>query len=331
MKKIISLLLLLVIGIIIPFSSCTPSNTPSETTDEITTDEITTDDLTTEEDPPETEVFSTKPNAGPEVLKYYDPTLSHKPTEHDFLLLLLEKRIVRLIGQNILEREIPVSEIVERLGKPHDDGLPVSMNPWLVWYTENGLYIAVHYFPSDDVPEGVKGLQLMFEYSLVRSIHVCKQETSPQPIPSYLFPFHDESYETDDVTTKEETEAETQPDPYEYLFDYPQAHKPTNTEAESITPGMSYDELVERLGKPHGTYRKKPFYTRIWYTQEGGYLQVEFESLRTTNPEISSPTIEDVVEYCIVKEVTFREQLDETTVETSQPIPEPITTPVDEW
>lgn len=292
----------------------------------------TTDDITTEEDPPVTEMFSTMPNASSETLKYFDPTLSHKPTEYDLLSLLLDKRLVGLTGENILEREIPISELVARLGKPHSRGLPVSYCPWLVWYTENGLYIAVHYFPVDDVPEDVIGSQRTFEYSLVWEIWFCKQEDSPQPIPSYLFPFRGESYETDDVTTEyKETEAETQPNPYDYLFDYPQANKPTNAEAASITPRMTYAELVDRLGKPHGTYRKKPFYTRIWYTQEGGYLQVEFESLKTTNPEITSPTIEDVVEYCVVKEVTFLEQLDETTEETTEPIPEPETIPVSEW
>ncbi len=177
------------VAVLLCFSSCTPANTPSETTDEITTDEITTDEITTEEDPPTTEVFSTIPNAGPETLKYFDVTLSHKPTEHDLLSLLLDKDLVDLMREDVREKEIPISEIVARLGKPHCYGLPVDIGPWFVWYTENGLYVAAHYFLPDDAPTptDVEEPQRTIEYALVWKMWFCKQENSPQPIPLYLF------------------------------------------------------------------------------------------------------------------------------------------------
>ncbi len=202
-----------------------------------------TDDITTEEDPPVTEMFSTMPNASLETLKYFDPTLSHKPTEYDLLSFLLDKRLVGLTGENILEREIPISELVARLGKPHSRGLPVSYSPWLVWYTENGLYIAAHYFPADDVPEDVKGLQRTFEYSLVWEIWFCKQENSPQPIPSYLF------------DKKSSTESESQADETTINLDF---------DAEAAT-AIANEEFAKR--QADGYFQTIVFYD-IYYVPE---------------------------------------------------------------
>ncbi len=175
------------VAVLLCFSSCTPANTPSETTDEITTDEITTDEITTEEDPPTTEkYYCTRPGeTDPVVLENFDLTLSHKPTVSDILSLLSSMNLKKGFW---FEEEVPIPEIIARFGKPHNFGTG-SLYPSFIWYTEEGMYLCVtFYHPDEKCPTDIDPLQWYLEGGMAFKIAMFyNQEDSPQPIPSYLF------------------------------------------------------------------------------------------------------------------------------------------------
>lgn len=189
MKKIISLLLLFVIGIIIPFSSCfrPVSSAPESSSTSDPSDGLSdiTDEITTEEASITTEVYFTRWGVtDPVMLENFDLTLSHKPTVYDILQLIkdvgLEQRVWFL-------EEVPIPDIIARFGKPHNYG-PISMFDSLVWYTEDGMYVRVVFYIPEEAPTDVDPVQRQFDYGVALGISIVyNQEDSEQPVPSYLF------------------------------------------------------------------------------------------------------------------------------------------------
>ena len=151
----------------------TPASPESSATDDITTEDQST-----------TETFSIHPEVtDPISKKHFDFTLSHKPTMED---------VFRLIGDVGLKKDlyfsedVPVTKIIEYLGKPHDFG-PFSGIRSLVWYSEEGMYLCIIYFVSEQAPSDIDPIQWDIETGVAHKLLVCNQEESPKPLPSYLF------------------------------------------------------------------------------------------------------------------------------------------------
>lgn len=76
--------------------------------------------------------------------------------------------------------------------------------------------------------------------------------------------------------TSEETDV---PFDYETLFDYEMQHKPTYTDYLKIEIDMTVEEVVEILGKPHGTDAAVGSKYLLWEMAEGGSCIVKVVSL----------------------------------------------------
>lgn len=76
--------------------------------------------------------------------------------------------------------------------------------------------------------------------------------------------------------TSEQTEA---PFDYEILFDYEMQHKPTYADYLKIETDMTVEEVVDILGKPHGTDAAAGSKYLLWEMTEGGSCIVKVVSL----------------------------------------------------
>ena len=91
--------------------------------------------------------------------------------------------------------------------------------------------------------------------------------------PGQIYPDSVEPFAWD---TSEQTEA---PFDYETLFDYEMQHKPTYADYLKIETDMTVEEVVEILGKPHGTDAAAGSKYLLWEMAEGGSCIVKVVSL----------------------------------------------------
>ena len=270
-----------------------------------------TDDITTEEDPPVTEVFSTMPNASSETLKYFDPTLSHKPDMEDVFRLIGD---VGLGKDLCFSEEVTIATIIEYLGKPHDYG-PFSGISSYVWYSKEGLYLCIPYFVSEKAPSDVDLTQWRRERGVAARLLICNQEDSPQPIPSYLFDNESstESGASDTTDTLEtsigpsETSGSSnttaEPGFYWVYLDPYQSHKPTNADAMCITENMTFTEIFEILGGAHRHGVRHEYFHFRWDTVEGGKIEITF--LLTDSRGSFANLFMNLIEHGVIDELVF--------------------------
>ncbi|MBE6675817.1 MAG: hypothetical protein E7594_03135 [Ruminococcaceae bacterium] len=91
--------------------------------------------------------------------------------------------------------------------------------------------------------------------------------------PCQIYPDSVEPFSWD---TSEQTEA---PFDYETLFDYEMQHKPTYADYLKIEIDMTVEEVVEILGKPHGTDAAAGSKYLVWEMAEGGSCVIKVVSL----------------------------------------------------
>ena len=94
-----------------------------------------------------------------------------------------------------------------------------------------------------------------------------------ETVPGQIYPDSIEPFPWD---TSEQTEA---PFDYEILFDYEMQHKPTYADYLKIETDMTVEEVVEILGKPHGTDAAVGSKYLLWEMAEGGSCIVKVVSL----------------------------------------------------
>ena len=262
-----------------------------------------TNDLSSGEAESETEASTWEGHA------YFDYSQTHKPTEADIFTL---------------RQGMSMPEVFERIGKPHKQG-PYSGFFSLTWYTPEGYACVIVVLTSDDVPEEflpIDTFEKRMQYGIAQDI---------------TFPFT-----LGNNSLPPPSDYDPEPDSYDRFMDPGKAHRPTDEEINSITKGMTYKEVVDRIGKPHRP-GFAPIPTLKWYTPNEMYITVEFECSEDA-PSDYPYTVEELVKYGVVKDAIVRKLPSATTDETEtaatsettappepEPIPEPITTPVDEW
>ena len=236
---------------------------------------------------------------------YFDYSQTHKPTAADILTLT---------------DGMPIGEVFERIGKPHKKG-PYSGPDSLLWYTQEGDTCCILVLVPEDVPEELRPINT-FEKLMQCGVAF-----------NIDFPFYTKPPANDSVI-----------DSYDHLYDRDRLHKPSKSEAQSITKGMTYAEVVDRLGKPHADDRFQSIPSHKWYMQEGGTIVVLFESCDESSSDFPT-TMEDLIKYGVVYGTMFRvfpivtdatteepsDPTEATTIPEPEPIPEPETIPVDEW
>ncbi len=246
--------------------------------------------------------------------RYYDLLQTHKPTEADIFTL---------------RQGMPIGEVIERIGKPHKKG-PYSGPTSLLWYTPEGYTCVIVVLTPHDVP---KELLPIDTFGKLMQCGVAAEITFP-------FTFGNNSLPSP-------SDYDPEPDSYDRFMDPGKAHRPTDEEINSITEGMTYKEVVDRIGKPHRP-GFAPIPTLKWYTSNETYITVEFECSLDA-PSDYPYTVEELIKYGVVKDAIVRElpsaSTDETETEASsepsetttppepepEPIPEPETVPVSEW
>ena len=237
---------------------------------------------------------------------YFDYSQTHKPTEADIFTL---------------RQGMPMLEVFERIGKPHKQG-HTSGSTSLVWYTPEGYTCFIIPEVGDYIPDELQpniSFGDFMQCALASTIIFPQGKKNPPP-----------------------SDYDPEPDTYDRFMDPGKAHRPTDEEINSIIKGMTYKEVVDRIGKPHRP-GFAPIPTLKWYTPNEMYITVEFECSEDA-PSDYPYTVEELVKYGVVKDAIVRKLPSATTDETEtaatsettappepEPIPEPITTPVDEW
>ncbi len=164
MKRIVFIFALL--ASIASLSSCLPlynnnggdtSGAPADTTSAL----ITTSEPTTV---PPVDVNATTPAStaatSSTVVSPYAPYLdeaqTHKPTYEEVLSIT---------------REMPATEVIERLGKPHKLFGSGMMNA-MVWYTAEGHYVFISFNLPLNMSDNVTEIEKLMKYSTVRGVRI---------------------------------------------------------------------------------------------------------------------------------------------------------------
>ena len=272
----------------------------------------TTDDITTGEDQSTTETYSIYPECDdPIVLEYFDITLSHKPDMEDLFRLIDD---VGLRKGLYFSEDVPITKIIEYLGKPHAFG-PFSGISSFVWYSKEGLYLCIIYFVSEQAPSDIAPTQWNIETGVAHGLLICNQEDSPKPLPSYLFDKKSstESGASDTTDTLEtsigpsETSGSSnttaEPGFYWVYLDPYQSHKPTNADAMCITENMTFTEIFEILGGAHRHGVRNEYFHFRWDTVEGGKIEITF--LLTDSRGSFANLFMNLIEHGVIDELVF--------------------------
>ncbi len=149
--------------------------------------------------------------------EFFDSEMKHQPTNADMLKI---------------NKGMPFDEVVGILGKPHNVADRVSASGYFKWITTEGDTYIILFMPQKD-----------FEYSSNMTIseyyHHSEAFYAPRQVSDHT------------ETTEQPTVSEKNINEREELFDSEMKHKPTNADMQKIHKGMSFDEAVEIIGKPH--------------------------------------------------------------------------------
>lgn len=187
---------------------------------------------------------------------FYDSEMEHQPTEAEILSL----------GKNL-----SFSEVIDRLGKPHakarDSIYPLAFE----WTTVEGSIYAISFVrskPGVFLPETDR-----LAYA-TDSIAGAARSVSPDATPN-------------DAPIAADTAAE------DAFYDPTLRHCPTPEDVASVKKGMSYAEVVEKLGKPHRPAKHLGRDIPVWITTDQNAYVISFSDSGNSSSGSDGRVVED--------------------------------------
>ena len=185
-----------------------------------------------------------------------DVKMEHQPTEAEILSL----------GKNL-----SFSEVIDRLGKPHakarDSIYPLAFE----WTTVEGSIYAISFVrskPGVFLPETDR-----LAYA-TDSIAGAARSVSPDATPN-------------DAPIAADTAAE------DAFYDPTLRHCPTPEDVASVKKGMSYAEVVEKLGKPHRPAKHLGRDIPVWITTDQNAYVISFSDSGNSSSGSDGRVVED--------------------------------------
>ena len=168
---------------------------------------------------------------------YFDKNIQYLPRDSDF---------------NLIEEGMHISQVVEIVGKPHDMSIPFSHGIWLCWTSVSGTRYSIELDGATPYDPAIESLEKILSNGTVTGISVSYPELDTSEAESL---------------SREQAEA--------LYMDREKTHKPTEQDFDQIKKGMTVQEVVEILGKPHDFHGISNFaYVMVWESVGGEMLTV---------------------------------------------------------
>ena len=168
---------------------------------------------------------------------YLDKNMQHIPRDSDF---------------ELIEEGMHISQVVEIVGKPHDMSVPFPWGIWVSWTSESGTQYDIELDEDTPYDASIETLEKILSNGTVTGISVSYPELD---------------------TSKDETLSREQA--MALYMDREKTHKPTEQDFDQIQKGMTVQEVVKILGKPHDFHGVSTFsYAMVWESVQGEILTV---------------------------------------------------------
>lgn len=168
---------------------------------------------------------------------YFDKNIQYLPRDSDF---------------ELIEEGMHISQVVEIVGKPHDMSVPFSWGIWVSWTSESGTQYDIELDEDTPYDASIETLEKILSNGTVTGICVSYPELDTSEAESL---------------SREQAEA--------LYMDREKTHKPTEQDFDQIQKGMTVQEVVKILGKPHDFHGVSAFsYAMVWESVQGEILTV---------------------------------------------------------
>ena len=168
---------------------------------------------------------------------YLDKNMQHIPRDSDF---------------ELIEEGMHISQVVEIVGKPHDMSVPFPWGIWVIWTSESGTRYDIELDEDTPYDATIETLEKILSNGTVTGICVSYPELDTSEAESL---------------SREQAEA--------LYMDREKTHKPTEQDFDQIRQGMTVQEVVGILGKPHDFHGAGNFaYVMVWESVGGEMLTV---------------------------------------------------------
>ncbi|MBQ7379907.1 MAG: hypothetical protein IJW70_09575 [Clostridia bacterium] len=168
---------------------------------------------------------------------YLDKNRQHIPHDSDF---------------DLIEEGMHISQVVAIVGKPHDMSIPFPHGIWLCWTSDSGTQYSIEF-------DGETPYDLSIEF---------REKILSNGIATCICVSHSELDTTEAETLSREQAVAL-------YMDREKTHKPTAQDFDQIQKGMTVQEVVEILGKPHDFHGASNFsYALVWESVGGEMLTV---------------------------------------------------------